>query len=104
MITLCARRMRERTTAPTGHPRSHAAPTGASAGENPLARIWHGYLIFAASAPLAAAVQTVSSHPGWLVTGYLAAGGRPGFASAQAAPAVFGTAPLLRWARLMHRV
>jgi hypothetical protein len=58
MITLCARHMGERTTAvlaPTGHPRSHAASAGASAGENSLARIWHGYLILRLSALFAAA-------------------------------------------------
>jgi hypothetical protein len=37
--------------ATTGHPRSHAAPMGASAGENSLARIWHSYLILRLSPP-----------------------------------------------------
>jgi hypothetical protein len=58
MITLCAGHVCERGTAalaPTGHPRSHAAPTGASAGENSFARIWHGYPILRLSGPLAAA-------------------------------------------------
>src|SRR5215470_15648822 len=41
-----------------GHPRSDAAPPGASAGENSLARIWHGYLIFAALRLLVAADPT----------------------------------------------
>jgi hypothetical protein len=46
--------MRHRATAApatTGHPRSHAAPMGASAGENSLARIWHSYLILRLSPP-----------------------------------------------------
>jgi hypothetical protein len=48
----------------------------ASTGENSLARIWHGYLIFAAPRPLATAGQTgcsgiLAGHPGVLL---LAAG------------------------------
>jgi hypothetical protein len=65
MITLCARHMGEKTTAALalpGHHSSHAAPTGASAGENSLARIWHSYLIFAALRLLAAAGQTGCSR------------------------------------------
>jgi hypothetical protein len=64
-----ARYTGERTIAalaPTGHPRSRAAPAGASAGENSLARIWHGYLIFAAFRPLCrGGPDRVFSHPGW---------------------------------------
>jgi hypothetical protein len=70
MITsLCARYTGERTIAalaPTGHPRSRAAPAGASAGENSLAHIWHGYLIFAAFRPLGSGgPDRVFSPPGW---------------------------------------
>jgi hypothetical protein len=69
MITLCARRMRERTTAACpGSARSHAAPAESLPRENSLARIWHGYLILRLSAPwqLRAGPRVLAS---WLVTG-----------------------------------
>jgi len=65
MITPCARHMGERTTAalapgaiPARMPRSPEPPLG----ENSLARIWHGYLIFAAFRLFAAAGQTGCSR------------------------------------------
>jgi transposase len=95
MTTLCARRMRERTTAALALRASclGCRAHGSLRGENSLARIWHGYLVFAALRLLATAGQTrcsgiLAGHPGVL----LLAAGRF-FASAQAAPAVCGTAP-----------
>jgi hypothetical protein len=81
---------------PYGPSCSHAAPTGASAGENSLARVWHGYLIVAAvRPPCSGGPYRVFLHTGWSAT-RLAGGGRTVFSSAQAAPAVFGTAPARR--------
>jgi hypothetical protein len=66
---------------------------GSLRGENSLARIWHGYLIVAAVRPPGSAgPDRVFSHPGWSAR-RLAGGGRTVFSAAQAAPAVFGTAP-----------
>jgi hypothetical protein len=80
IISVCARYTGERTIAalaPTGYPRSRAAPAGASAGENSLARIWHGYLIFAAFRPLGSGGPgRVFWHPGWSPGVLLLAAGR----------------------------
>ena len=56
--------------APTGYHCSHAAPTGASKGENSWARIWHSFLIFAAFVLLGAEAWR-SVLASWLVTGVL---------------------------------
>jgi hypothetical protein len=95
MTTLCASTcLRGRTPPwnPQVIPRSHPALIGASGGENSLARIWHSYLIFAALRLLAAAGQTECSN---ILAGQRVpcCCGRLGFPSAQAAPAVSGTAP-----------
>jgi hypothetical protein len=72
MITRCARRIGEddRRVASTGHPRSHAAPTGASAGENSLVCIWHSYLILRLRPPWQRQSRP-SVLASWLVTGFL---------------------------------
>jgi hypothetical protein len=66
-----------------------------------LARIWRGYLIVAAVRPPGSGgPDRVFSHTGRSAR-RLAGGGRTVFSSAQAASAVFGTAPPRRWARFV---
>jgi len=95
--------VRERTTALAPRPsRSHAAH-GSLPRENSLARICHSYLIFAAlRPPCSARPDRVFSRPGWSACLLALAAGRF-LASAQAVPAVSGTAPPGGWARFAQR-
>jgi hypothetical protein len=99
MITLCGRRRGEddAVLAPAVIPRSLAAPAGASAeGEffgTYLARLPD----LRGSPPLWQRRARPGVLASWLVTRVSCCWRQGGFASAQAAPAVFGTAPPRRW-------
>ena len=81
---------------------AEAAELARQRGENSWARIWHSYLIFAASVLLAAAGPAACPC---ILAGHrrLAGGSRPGGGSAQAAPAVQTPLPYVSRAWSPHR-